>query len=76
MIEDKIFSHMLSFTPSIDANHAYMLFKKHSITSTENLSGVELISQWIPSTFFVMQEPIYEYWKNRKFSYAVEILVD
>ena len=53
-----------------------MLFKKHSVTSTENLSGVELISQWAPKEFFVMNEPIYEYWKNRKQLFQVEILVD
>ena len=76
MIEDRIFSQYLTFSPSEDINHAYMLFKKHSITSTENISGVELVSQWALREFFVMQEPIYEYWKSRKITYAVEILVD
>ena len=59
IIEDRIFSKLLQFSPSLDTNHAYMLFKKHSITSTENISGVELVSQWAPKEFFVMQEPIY-----------------
>ena len=76
MVEDKIFSHLLHFSPTQETNHAYMLFKKHSITTTENISGVELLSQWIPREFFVMQEPIYEYWKNRKHTFQVEILVD